>query len=170
MDVAALFKMSYGMYIVSSKKDEEYNAQIANVAFQVAIEPDRIAVCINKKNYTHDLILESNVLGITVLTEETTMEFIGKFGFKSGRDINKLEGTKYEIGTTGVPLITEFASSVIEGKVISRMDIKEYTMFIIEVVDSKIISKDNPMTYDYYHKVKKGKAPKTAPTYGSNNI
>ncbi len=153
MDKSALFKLGYGVYIVSSLQDKKYNAQIAT--------------CINKDNLTHEYIEKSGVFGVSILEQDTPMTFIGKFGFKSGRDINKFEDTVYEIGVTGAPLITESSSAILEAKVVSKMDTGTHTMFIGEVQNCNNLSDKPALTYDYYHNVKKMKSPKTAPTYNA---
>ncbi len=86
MNIKALFKLGYGVYIVTSKKDNRINGQIANTVFQVTSDPPTIAVSINKNNLTHELIKASKVFAASVLCEETPLTFIGRFGFKSGRD------------------------------------------------------------------------------------
>ncbi|MDD4527087.1 MAG: flavin reductase family protein [Candidatus Margulisbacteria bacterium] len=165
MDKSALFKLGYGVYIVSSFLDKKYNGQIATVVFQVTSQPARIATCINKENLTHGYIEKSGFFGVSVLEQDTPIPFIGKFGFKSGRDKNKFEDTKYEIGETGTPLVTENSVAIMEAKVINQMDIGTHTMFIGEIQGCKNLSNDIPLTYDYYHNVKKMKSPKAAPTY-----
>jgi len=98
MDLKALYNISYGIYVVSSKKENRINGQIANTVFQTTSEPATIAVCINKENLTHEFITESKVFSVSVLEQETDMKFIGKFGFKSGRDEDKFKGVNYKIG------------------------------------------------------------------------
>ncbi len=95
MNVKALYKLGYGLYVVSSKKGDRLNGQIANTVFQIASEPPTIAVSINKNNLTHEFIKESRMLAVSVLSQDTPLSFIGHFGFKSGRDIDKLEGINY---------------------------------------------------------------------------
>ena len=92
MNFKALHKLGYGLYIVSSKKGDSLNGQIANTVFQVTSEPPTIAVSINKNNLTHKFIRESKVLAVSILSRDTPLFFIGHFGFKSGRDIDKYEG------------------------------------------------------------------------------
>src|ERR1035437_9945703 len=98
MNLAALYKIGYGVYVVCSKDGEKYNGQIANTVFQACSEPPTVAVTINKKNLTHEYISKSGVFTVSILSKETPMTFIGKFGFKSGRDINKFADTNYKIG------------------------------------------------------------------------
>ena len=97
MNNRTLHKISYGLYIVSSKKGDKLNGQIANTVFQITSEPPTIAVSINKGNLTHDYIAQSGVFTVSILSEQAPMELIGKFGFKSGRDIDKFAGIDYKI-------------------------------------------------------------------------
>jgi flavin reductase (DIM6/NTAB) family NADH-FMN oxidoreductase RutF/rubredoxin len=165
MDRKALHKISYGLYIVCSKNNEKKNGQIANSIFQVSSQPPTIAISINKQNYTHELITKSRVFTISILSEETPMKFIGTFGFKCGREIDKFEGINYKLGKTNTPLVTDYSIANIEAKVINKIDVKTHTIFIAEIIDAEILSNEKPMTYEYYHKIKGGFSPKTAPTY-----
>lgn len=165
MDPRALHKISYGMYIISSQKGTAFNGQIANTVFQITSEPPTIAVSINKQNLTHDYILESGLLTVSILSEQAPMPLIATFGFKSGREQDKFSGTKYRLGQNGVPIIEEYCVGYLEGQVIQVVDVQTHTIFIARVSEAAITSQEEPMTYTYYHQVKKGTAPKTAPTY-----
>jgi len=165
MNIKALHKLSYGLYVVSSKKGDKFNGQIANTVFQITSEPPTIAVSINKKNLTHEFIKESKVFTASVLCQDTPLSFIGHFGFKSGRDIDKLEGIDYKIGETQAPVVIDNAVAYLEAKVTQEVDIGTHTIFIGELVNADVISEEVCMTYDYYHKVKQGITPKTAPSY-----
>ena len=165
MDSKALYKLSYGLYIVTSKKDGKINGQISNTVFQITSGPQTVAVSINKLNLTYEYILASKVFATSILSKNADMKLIGTFGFKCGRDLDKCAEVKYEIGVTGAPLIMESTVGHIEAKVINTLDCGSHCLFIGEVVDARIISEDEPMTYAYYHEIKGGKAPKAAPTY-----
>jgi len=165
LDVNAVRALSYGMYIVTSHDGDKLNGQIANTVFQTTAEPQQIAVCINHLNYTHELIARSGVFGVSVLDTSADMEFIGRFGFRTGRKEDKLSQVKYKIGATGVPLVLDHALAVIEAKVVGQMDVGSHTLFMGRIVSSETIQTGQPMTYDYYHKELRGRAPKTAPTY-----
>ncbi len=165
MNRKALHKISYGLYVICSKNNGKINGQIANAVIQVSSEPPIIAISINKKNCTYDFITKSKVFTISILSEKTPMNFIGTFGFKSGRDIDKFEGINYKLGNTNTPIITDYSVATIETKVINRIDVKTHTIFIAEIVDAEILSDEKPMTYEYYHKIKGGFSPETAPTY-----
>jgi len=165
MNQKALHKISYGLYVVCSKYKDKINGQIANAIFQVTSEPQTIAISINKKNLTHEFIEKSKVFSVSVLSENTPMKFIGNFGFKSGRDINKFNDVKYKIGKTKTPIVLENALAYFEAKLKNQIDIGTHTIFIGTIEDSEILKDENPMTYEFYHKVKGGYSPKTAPTY-----
>jgi flavin reductase (DIM6/NTAB) family NADH-FMN oxidoreductase RutF/rubredoxin len=161
---AALRDISYGLYVVTSHLGDKLNGQIANTVFQVSSEPTRIAISINKQNLTHEYISKSGVFAVSVLDEPTPMTFIGLFGFKSGRDVDKLSQVSFKKGLTGSPIVTENALSFLEAKVIGQADAGTHTIFVADVVAGDVLKSGTPLTYARYHE-KKGKAPKTAPTY-----
>jgi flavin reductase (DIM6/NTAB) family NADH-FMN oxidoreductase RutF/rubredoxin len=165
MNLKALYKLGYGMYVIGSRKGDRLNGQIANTVFQITSEPPTIAVSINKNNLTHEFIKESKVLTASVLCQDTPLSFIGHFGFKSGRDTNKLEEISYRIGQTKAPVVIENAVSYLEAKVLQEIDVGTHTIFIGEIAGADVLSEKVCMTYDYYHQVKRGTTPKTAPSY-----
>jgi len=165
MDLTTLHKISYGLYIICSRVENKYNGQIANALFQVTADPPTIAVSINKKNYTHELIEKSKLFTISILTQETPMKMIGTFGFRSGRDIDKFNQVKYKLGETGIPLILEYTIGAVELTKIQQCDVGTHTLFIGKVLTAEKFNNDKPMTYEYYHTIKGGISPKTAPTY-----
>ena len=167
MDPKTLHKISYGLYVVCSRDGERINGQIANTLFQVTAEPPQIAVSINKKNLTHEYIERSGCFSVSILSQDTPMKFIGRFGFRSGRDFNKFEDVNYEMGKLKVPMVLDNAVACVEAKVVNKIDVGTHTLFIAEVFDGKILNDSEPLTYKYYHKVKGGFSPKTAPTYSS---
>lgn len=165
MNPKVLHKISYGLYVVCSKNNDKINGQIANAIFQVTAEPKTIAVSINKQNLTHEFIDKSKVFSVSILSEKTPMKFIGTFGFKSGREINKFIDVKYKLGKTKTPIILDNTLAYFEVKIEDKIDIGTHTIFIGKVVDGEILTEENPLTYEFYHKVKGGYSPKTAPTY-----
>jgi len=165
MDLKALHKISYGLYVVSSKKGEKINGQTANAVIQVTSEPPTIAIGINKQNLTHEYIKESKVFAISILSQDTPLSFIGKFGFKSGRDIDKFENVNYKAGKTQAPAVLDYTLSYLEAKVIKEVDVGTHTIFVGEIVEADVLKEGEPMTYAYYHQIKRGTTPKTAPTY-----
>ena len=157
--------LSYGLYIVTSCYDGRMNGQIVNTVIQVTSAPPKVAVIINKNNYTHELIEKSNVFSASVLDKTTPMKFLGPFGFRSGRDFDKLAGIPFKEGVTGSPLIGEHVLSILEAQVADTVDLGTHTIFIGDVVSSEIVKKGDPLTYQYYHNVMKGKSPPAAPTF-----
>jgi ferric-chelate reductase [NAD(P)H] len=170
VDTKALWDISYGLYLVTSVSGEKVNGQIVNSIIQVCAETPRIAVSINKENLTHEYIKKSGVLAVTVLEQDTPMPFIGRFGFRTGRDEDKFSEMKYEKGQTGCPIVTDNALSYFEGKVIGSADAGTHTVFIVEITEAKVLKEGIPLTYAHYQQVKKGKAPKNAPTYRGNVV
>lgn len=165
MNKKALHKITYGLYIVCSKYKEKANGQIANSIFQVTSKPPTIAISINKKNLTHELIDKSKKYTISVLEKETPLKFIGPFGFKCGRDTDKLTSVNCKLGKNGIPIVTDNTVAYIEASLINKIDVYTHTIFVGEVTDAEVISENPPLTYDYYHQVKGGLTSKNAPTY-----
>ena len=153
------------MYVVSSKKEGTLNGQIANTVFQVTAEPPQISVCINKDNLTHQFIQKSRVFTVSILEHDVPMEFIGRFGFKSGKEVEKFKGIDYKLGITGAPVVIQNCLSYLECEVTNNIDVGTHTLFIGKLVEAEVLRDGEPMTYAYYHKIKGGRAPKTAPTY-----
>lgn len=165
MDTKALRTITYGLYVIGSRKGDSLNAQIANTVIQVTSQPPAISVCINRENLTHEYIRSSGAFSVSVLSQDTPLSYIGRFGFKSGRDIDKLEGVNYKIGQTQSPVILDHALAYMEVKVTNEVDAGTHTDFIGELVDAEVLKEGEPMTYAYYHQVKRGATPKTAPSY-----
>jgi flavin reductase (DIM6/NTAB) family NADH-FMN oxidoreductase RutF/rubredoxin len=165
MNTKALHQLGYGLYIVTSRKGGRLNGQIANTVFQVTSEPPTVAVSINRGNLTWEYIKESGVFAVSVIGQDTPLSFIGHFGFKSGRDVDKMEGINYRMGQTEAPIVIDNAVSYLEARVIKEMDVGTHTIFVGEIIAGDVLNEKVCMTYDYYHQVKRGVTPKTAPSY-----
>lgn len=165
MNKAALHKISYGLYIICSGHEDKFNGQIGNTLFQVTSDPATVAISINKANYTHELIKLSRKFSVSILSQAAPMPFIGLFGFKCGREVNKLENVKTKTGLTGVPIVLDYSIGYLEAELTGELDCGSHTIFVGRVVDADVTGDEEPMTYDYYQKVKGGKASKNAPTY-----
>ena len=162
----ALFKISYGLYVVSSGSKENGNGYISNTVFQVTSDPPRFATCCNKENHTAGLIQTSGVYSVSVLQIDAGAGTIGTFGYKSGKDTDKLKGMNVRYGETGVPIVLNDAIAFLEFKVIETSDLGSHMMFIGELLHAEVLNESaDPLTYLHYRKVKKGVAPKNAPTY-----
>lgn len=165
MDVTALFNLSYGMYAVAAKDGERDVGCIANSVIQVSSSPATLAISLNKNNYTATCIQKSGRFTISVLSENVQEGIIGTFGFSSSKDKDKFAGMDYITTESGIAVLNKSSCAYIAGRVINQMDCFSHTVFIAEITDAQNLSDEHPMTYEYYHKVIKGKAPKNAPTY-----
>jgi flavin reductase (DIM6/NTAB) family NADH-FMN oxidoreductase RutF/rubredoxin len=160
MDTKAMFKLSYGLYVVGSALDGKINAQIANTVFQVNSEPVTVGISLNNNNYTKELVEKSGVFSVNVLSKKADMDIVANFGFKSGRDFNKFEKYTAKSGVTGAPLldIPEIAANM-EAKVIAKMEVGTHTIFVGEIVDATDFQ-ETQMTYAEYHQMKNASAKK----------
>jgi flavin reductase (DIM6/NTAB) family NADH-FMN oxidoreductase RutF len=165
MDTKILHKISYGVYIVTSREGDRINGQTANAVMQVSSKPPLIAIAINKENLTHEFITKSGVFCVSILSQDAPLKLIGGFGFKSGREAEKFDGIAYRPGANGCPIIAEHAVGYIEGTVKGELDAGTHTIFLGEATEGELLNDGEPMTYAYYHQVKRGTTPETAPTY-----
>jgi flavin reductase (DIM6/NTAB) family NADH-FMN oxidoreductase RutF len=162
----ALFKVSYGLYIVSSGSEEYGNGFISNTVFQVTSDPPKFASCCSKENHTAGIIQSTGCFSVSVLHSDTAAGIYGIFGYKSGKEINKMEGMEIRYGETGVPIVLNEAVAFLECRVVETFDVGTHLMFIGELVQADILDESrDPITYLHYRNVKKGVAPKNAPTY-----
>ena len=162
----ALFKISYGLYVVCSGSKEQGNGYISNTVFQVTSDPPRFATCCNKDNHTVGLIESSAAFSVSVLQIDAVAGIIGTFGYKSGKDTDKLKGMEVRYGETGVPIVLNDAIAFLEFRVVETVDVGTHLMFIGELVQTEVLDDTvDPLSYLHYRKVKKGVAPKNAPTY-----
>lgn len=164
-DRRAFRDLSYGLYIITSLDGERLNGQIVNTVIQVTSNPVRVAVIVNKQNLTHSFISKSRVFGVSVLDESAPMTFIGPFGFRSGRDIDKLSKVMFKTGVTGCPLVLDHALSILEARVIEALDLGTHTIFVADTESAEVVKEGRPLTYRYYYEVLKGKVPAGAPSY-----
>jgi len=165
MNPKSLRTINYGVYVVTSGKEGRCNGQIANTVVQISSHPPTVAVSINKQNFTHEIIKEAGIYAVSVLSEMAPLSFIGDFGFRCGRQVDKFGGVEYKIGKTGARIVLNHTVAYFEARVIDLIDAGTHTLFIGEVVDAESLSDKAPMTYDFYHKIKRGTTPQSAPTY-----
>ena len=165
MNNKAFFKLSYGLYVVSSSCDGQDSACIANTFVQVTSEPARVCITLNKNNYTTSLIENSCVYNVGVLLDDIDMDVIRRFGFQSGKDVNKFDGIDYEVDCQNIKQITEGIAASFSVKVISMTDVGTHIMFVGDVIDCKVINEGEVLTYANYHNKKNGTTPKNASSY-----
>jgi flavin reductase (DIM6/NTAB) family NADH-FMN oxidoreductase RutF/rubredoxin len=164
--IEALFKISYGLYIVSSGDKALGNGFISNTVFQVTSDPPRFAACCNKNNFTAEFITRSGAFSVSILHQNASPDLFGRFGFRSGKDFDKLEGIDVKYGETGVPIVLNDCIAYLECRVVQTVDVGTHLMFIGELLQAEILDgTKEPLTYLHYRQVRKGVAPKNAPTY-----
>jgi len=155
--------LSYGVYIVSVKDGEKYTGCTVNSIMQVSSNPASIALSVNREDYTNSIMDKTKKIAVSILSEESNPLSIGAFGFRSGRDCSKFEIIPYEI-KDGLPVIKDACGYLI-CKIKNKIETYTHTVFTADVIEGDLLNDRTPMTYAYYHKVIKGKSPKTAPSY-----
>jgi len=160
----AIFKISYGLFVLVARQGEKDNACIINVAQQVTSDPLQLMICVNKSNLTHDMVLRTLKFNLCPLSEEATMKPFQHFGFQSGRNVDKFAECTQELRTdNGLLYLPKYINSVISCVVTKSIDLGTHTMFIARVMDAKMLSDSPSITYDYYQqniKPKPAAAPK----------
>ena len=150
VDNSALFRLGYGLYILSAREGQKDNGCIINTAVQLTNNPNRLGVSVNKQNHTHDMILRTGLFNLSVLTEDTPFAVFQKYGFASGRDTDKFAGVPEARTANGVRFVPETANAVISGKVISTVDLGTHTLFVADITQAAVLNEDPSVTYQYY--------------------
>jgi flavin reductase (DIM6/NTAB) family NADH-FMN oxidoreductase RutF/rubredoxin len=162
----ALFDITYGVYLVCAGDKTIGNGYISNSVFQVSSSPALFAASCNKNNYTAEFIQKMGSFSISVLSRDTDSEFFATFGYKSGKDFNKLKGMDVQYGDTGTPIILNHSIAFLECKLVQKVDLGTHWLFIGELLNAEqLIPGGVPMTYAYYREVKKALAPANSPTF-----
>ena len=160
MDKKAIYNLTYGVFMVSTKAGDVVNGCITNTCIQVANNPVRIAVSVLNSNYTCELIKKSGILAVSILDSDCTFESIKHFGFQSGRDVNKFSNITPPTDNEGITYLGWQSCAVISGKVVEKHDLGTHTLFIAEVTDAKVLSEKEPLTYAQYQNEIKPKPKK----------
>lgn len=151
VDKNALFKLSYGLYILTAQDGEKDNGCIINTVTQLTDTPSRFMIAVNKQNYTHDMILKTGKFNISVLTQEVPFQVFQHFGFQSGRDVDKFaDAPECVRSANGVYYVPKYANAFISGTVIETHDYGTHTMFVADVTQAQILSEVPSVTYTYY--------------------
>ena len=151
MDKTAMYKLSYGLFVLTARDGEKDNGCIINTAIQAASEPNQLSICVNKANYTHDMIERTGKFTVSVLSEQADFELFKHFGFQSGRDVDKFTNfTGCARGADGLYYITEGTNAYISVTVDKTVDLGSHTMFIGEITDMAVLSDTPSTTYEYY--------------------
>ena len=151
MDNKAMYKLSYGLFVLTAHLDGRDNGCIINTAIQAASEPNQISICVNKANHTHDMVMESGEFTVSIISEKATFDLFKRFGFASGRATDKFAGfDAYETGSNGIRYITEGTNAYISVKVTQTNDLGSHTMFVGTITDMQVLDEAPSATYAYY--------------------
>ena len=150
----AMYKLSYGLFVCTAIRGEKKNGCITNTAIQVASDPNRISVAINKANFTHDMIKDTGVCNISVISKEASFDLFKHFGFQSGRDVDKFDdsfpASSYAIAENEIPYITSGTNAYFSLKVEKEVDLGSHSLFICEPTFMTVLSDTPSCTYEYY--------------------
>ena len=153
IDPSALFKIGYGLYVVTSHDGKKHNGQIVNTVSQVSSNPNRLAVSINKANYTAEIIQKTGVMNVCTLNEQAPFQIFQHFGFQSGRNVDKFaEYDHFDVASNGVAYLTKYANAYISLKVFETVDMGSHWMFLCDITESVVINQIETMTYSFYQK------------------
>ena len=165
LDLKAFQKITYGVYLVSSRCGDISSGCVVNTLTQVTTSPAQVTIAINKQNYTTEIIRKSGRFTAVVLSQSAMMELIGRFGFHCSRDTEKFESFRTRVDESGVPFVCEQASARFSCKVVSSMDAGTHIIFLGEVEAAEVLDSTGPMSYAYYHQIKNGVTPPRASAY-----
>lgn len=151
VDPNAMFKLSYGLFVLSGRDGERDNGCIINTVMQVTDTPKRIAIAVNKANLTHDMVKKTGMFNISVLSQDAPFDLFKRFGFQSGRDADKFAGLDgVARSANGLDYLTHATNALISGKVIATQDLGTHTLFVADVTEARILSSVPSVTYSYY--------------------
>ena len=151
MDKKAMYKLSYGLFVLTARDCDKDNGCIINTAIQAASTPNQISICVNKANYTHEMIMKTGAFTVSVISLKATFDLYKHFGFQTGKEVNKFtDFTECSRGENGIYYVTKGTNAYISVKVTKTEDIGSHTMFIGEITDMEVLSEDASATYDYY--------------------
>jgi flavin reductase (DIM6/NTAB) family NADH-FMN oxidoreductase RutF len=162
-DPGAIYKISYGLFVLTAKDGEKDNGCIINTAIQITAKPLRITIAVVKANYTHDLIINTGEFNVSTLSTIAPFSVFEHFGFQSGRDTDKFANcTSDDRTANGIKYIPKYTNSVISGKVVDKYDYDTHTLFVADVTESFVLSNEPSATYQYYFDNIKPKPQPTA--------
>ncbi|MCD7738156.1 MAG: flavin reductase [Lachnospiraceae bacterium] len=150
MDKKAMYKLSYGLFVLTAREDGRDNGCIVNTVTQVTSEPNRITVAVNKNNLTHDMVLRTGKFNVSVLTQKAPFATYQHWGFQSGRDVDKMEEITVSRSGNGLVYLPENANAYLSAEVIESKDLGTHTLFLADVTDGAVLSEDESVTYSYY--------------------
>lgn len=165
IEQTAFFKLTCGLYILSSGSDRKDSGCIINTLQQVTSHPEQLSITINKKNFTQQIIDQSGFFSAMPLLAQTDISLIQNFGFRSSRDHNKFDGYNCKRDENGVLYLVDQVSARFSCQVTQKMDVGSHIIYVGKVSEAAVLSHEEVMTYAYYHQVKNGTTPPNAPSY-----
>lgn len=151
MDPKALFQITYGLYVLTTRQDGRDNGLIINTVMQIAEQPNRLAVTISKRNHSCRMLRETGVFNVSTITTEADFALFKRFGMQSGRDVDKFDGFDSVTRTeNGLYRLDTMTNAYLSGKVLSEMDLGTHWLFVAEVTDGQVLSEEAPCTYSHY--------------------
>ena len=151
-DLTALFRIGYGLYVVTSNDGKKDNGLIVNTVIQLTDTPNRVAVNINKANYSHHVIKQTGMLNVNCLSTEAPFSVFQQFGFQTGRSVDKFAGQTVRRSDNGLVFLDKYINAFMSLKVEDYVDLGTHGMFICEITEARVISDRETMTYTYYQK------------------
>lgn len=163
MDKKAMYKLSYGLFVLTAKEGDKDNGCIINTAIQAASAPNQVSICVNKANYTHDMIVRTGEFTVSTISQEASFDLFKHFGFQTGREVDKFaDFADCKRGSNGLYYVTKGTNAFISVKVNQTVDLGSHTMFVGEVTDMEVLADAASATYEYYMNNIKPK-PEAAP-------
>ncbi len=151
MDKKAMYKLSYGLFVLTAREGDKDNGCIINTAIQAASEPNQMSICVNKANYTHDMIMRTGLFTVSVISRKANFELFRRFGFQSGREVDKFaDFSDCKRGANNILYVTGGTNAYISVKVNKTEDLGSHTMFVGEITDMEVLSAEPSATYEYY--------------------
>ena len=151
MNKKTMYKLTYGLFVLTACEDGKDNGCIINTAGQVTSEPNRISIAVNKSNFTHDMILNTRKFTVSIISQAASFDLFKRFGFQSGRTADKFAGFDgYKRGANGCPIVTEGTNAYISAWVEQTIDLGTHTLFIAQVTDMDVLSEVPSASYEYY--------------------
>ncbi len=151
MDKKAMYKLSYGLFVLTAREGDKDNGCVINTAIQAASTPNQVSICVNKANYTHDMVMRTGKFTVSIISQKADFELFKHFGFQTGREVDKFaDFDTCKRGQNGLLYITEGTNAFISVKVDKTEDLGSHTMFIGEITDMEVLSDEASATYEYY--------------------
>ena len=151
MDKKAMYKLSYGLFVLTAREGDKDNGCIINTAIQAASEPNQMSICVNKANYTHDMIMRTGLFTVSVISRKADFELFRRFGFQTGREVDKFaDFSDCQRGANNILYVTGGTNAYISVKVNKTEDLGSHTMFVGEITDMEVLSAEPSATYEYY--------------------